>query len=316
MIQLACRLNALFGRLGMSVSLTESPDIVTVATASSLCNMRFISNGENVSFEVELASPADIKSFLLNVGDNFFSEFSTEGNVIKISRHFEKPLAAAGWLVGEAIKVRQAVDKMSEFLSVVGDTHRKLLIRISPEIGKMIDLKMATDKLPESHSEGQRIIGRHRYTLSGEGFRADSRLLYMIDLTPLVEVFDGSKNLFSSKLDIGVTDNKKLSLTRELKIYPLPSTVTVERAISAEPVELKYEIFLEPNEVFDISKLKVYENNESEFDPDCYDGLSVGRIVYGEQILDLQNPDNYFTCLNRLYYFGTLYPDYIEYINV
>ena len=65
MIQLDCRLNALFGRLGMDVSLTEDPDFVTVSPASSLCNMRFISNIENVSFEVELASPDISEHYIL-----------------------------------------------------------------------------------------------------------------------------------------------------------------------------------------------------------------------------------------------------------
>lgn len=64
-IQLACRLNALFRRLGMDVSLTEDPDFVTVSPASSLCNMRFISNIENVSFEVELASPDISEHYIL-----------------------------------------------------------------------------------------------------------------------------------------------------------------------------------------------------------------------------------------------------------
>ncbi len=316
MIQLACRLNALFGRLGMVESSTEDPNLLIVDTATPLCKMRFLFNGEDVSFEMELASPADVKTFLLNVGDDSFCEFSIVENIIKCTRTFGKPLAAAGWLVGTAIKARQVVDKIANLLSVVGDSRRKILIKISPAIGKMIELRMATDKLPESHSEGQHIIGRHRYSLSGEGFRFESRLLYMLDPTPLVEVFKGSESLYSSKLDISVTENKKLSLSKDIKIKPLPATIVTERSVYAESVELKYELFLEPNEEFDISKLKVYENRESEFDPDCYDGFSVEHVMYGNQILKLLNPDNYFTCLNRLYYFGTLYSDYIEYINV
>ncbi len=317
MIQLACRLNALSGRFGMSVAPTNFLNTLTVATATPLCKMLFNSEGDLATFEFQLASAADVETFLTNADENIFSapeNFLQDGNILKCSKTFAKPLAAAGWLVGCAIKARQTVDNISNLLSIVGDSRRKILIKICPEIGKMVELRMATDKLPESHAEGQHIIGRNRYSMSGEGFRAESRLIYILDDQPYIEVLNGNKQLFSAKFDLRATDNEKLALTNDIKIQPLPTTVVVERRITADPTELKYELFIEPDEEFDIKKLMMYENSISEFDPDCYDGLSVDYIIYGDEILKLLNPDRFCQSFHIRYFFGTLFPDYIEYV--
>lgn len=317
MIQLACRLNALFGRLGMTVSPSEDVNTLIVATATPLCKMLFHSEDGLATFELQLASAADVETFLTNADENIIAateNFLQDGNILKCSKTFAKPLAAASWLAGCAIKARQTVDKIANLLSIIGDSRRKILIKICPEIGRMIELRMATDKLPESHAEGQHIIGRHRFSMSGEGFRAESRLIYMLDDLPYIEVLNGNKQLFSAKFDLRATDNDKLALTNDIKIKPLPATVVVERRITADPTELKYELFLDPEEEFDIKKLKMYENSVSEFDPDCYDGLSVDHIIYGDEILKLLNPDRFCQSFHIRYFFGTLFPDYIEYV--
>lgn len=313
-VSIAGRLNPKFRQLAMEPIDTEDPNVVKINPGTQLCDIEFHYMAGVAQCRVRLASPQDIETFLYKADSSLLSTMGnhkTCGNEIIVSKESSNLLADAGWLVGCALKFREQIEKLSDFLSVIDDDHKKLLVVIIPKEGESIELMMATDKLPENHQEGQHIIGRHRYSMSGEGFRAESKLLYLLTAKPLIKVYAGKYLIYCETPELNVSEDEALSLEKEITISPLPATVVAERRTLYEG-EFKYELFIGRDEDFDISKLKFYENNTSEFDPDCYDGFSLHKIKYGNTILPLVNRNNYGTWQAR-YFFGTLYSDYIEY---
>lgn len=315
-IDIAGRLNPQFRQLVMPIVECDG-NRVSVDTKSPLYRIVLSYRNNIAEAELELASAADVKTFIGLAGEEIsdtLGKVDVNDNRLSVSKEVKTLLSAAGWLVGCAIKFRMLVDKYSERLSEIGENRRKYLVVICPKQYEAIELLMAKDKLPSCHEEGQHIIGRHRYSLSGEGFRAESKFLYLIDREPLVKVYEGIDLIFCDKVDLRITKDSVLSIERNIKIEPIPTTVVVERRMLFEG-EFKYELSLDADDKFDAERLRLFENHSTEFDPDCDDGLSLAKIKYGDEILTLANADHYGTWQAR-YFFGTLYPSYIEYINV
>lgn len=315
-IDIANRLNPQFRQLAMSVIDTDDVNKFKVDTNSDLCRIELSYLDSKATARLELASSKDVET-LVKLADkdlHAVGKIDIDANTIILTKESANLLAAAGWLIGSAVKLRLIVEKLRERLSLLGDNRRKYLIVISPKENEAVELLLAQDKLPSNHSEGQHIIGSHRYSMSGEGFRAECKFLYLLTGKVLVKVYDGADLVFCDNVDFQITDDKELSHEKNMTIHPLPATIVAERQTLCEG-EFKYELFIPDGESFDISKIRLFENDETEFDPDCYDGLSLEKIKYGDETLSLINREYYGTCRFR-YFFGTLFNNYIEYISV
>ena len=217
-IDITSRLNPRFGQLALSVSHSDNPDKVEIGTSSKLCKIELCYKDSLATAQFELANNEDVDSFISLVGEDNLTtlgNYESKENKIFFSKESPNLLAAAGWLINCSIKLKELVDKISDRLSIIGNTRKKYLLVICPKQYDAIELLMAKDQLPESHNEGQHIIGRHRYSMSGEGFRAESKLIYMIDLKPIVKVYDGSKLIFCEEVQLAGTEDSRLSLEKK-----------------------------------------------------------------------------------------------------